>query len=534
MNFLHLGKVAGFFRFDVDYKKGLLFSFLLGFGLRMIPEVLAFPYPISWDAMHYAYFMKVGVVWRHWSSFFTSTWLLYAFLVPLQGLFGVNEFLLLKIVGPVLFGLNVAGVCWFAKNLLGWSSKWSLLAGGFFAVQLASLRISWEFLRNTLGLALLLFTLPFIKKLDSKRGFLCFVGFSLLTAFAHEYAAVTLLAISLTLVFSGLLIKKERKDREAARRLMFAVLPALLIFLVGLYLRMFPIPHEKVPLVGPKVVWAEDTVHQSYGKLFFLVNYIGMDTGLDIYPNYSYLALSVLALFAVLYLPYFYLVWKGFFRDSVLDRWTGLLLVGSLNCLVTPFFALDLWHRWMFMLVYPFTFYAVNGMKRLCGLGRRGVDSQKDSSRLGRKVLTIFLVTVLIGAVYLSVPVLMASIGFGSPSLFSIGRYFTTAPTVPYEDIDGVIQAMDWLNGNMKNGSVALLHNAFVAWAKLYLGSSHDVIGYKNDVNSALTLALQNGYNNIYFVGWSEGLVNWYGVYVPEHFVQLDAFERISVFEYTA
>jgi hypothetical protein len=470
--------------------------------------------------------MRTGIVWEHWSSFFTS-WLLYAFIFPIHNQFGVDSFLLLKVAGPILFGFNVCGVYWFARSLLSWGMKKSFLAGGLFSLQLASLRISSEFLKNTLGLGLLLFTLPLIKRLDSKRGFATFVLLSLLTVFAHEYAAVTLLVISLVLVLSGLLNREEKRIRFA-KKLIVAILPASIVFLAGIYLRIFPVSYAYPPAVGPNLVWVNDTTPQTYGALFFFVNYVGMNTGLDIYPNYLFLLLSVLALFSLLYLPYFYLVWKGFFRNEILDVWTGLLLVGSFGCLVTPFFALDLWHRWMFMLVYPFTFYAVKGAEILLSRISQGRTRLR---KIRNKVSVMVLATVSLGAIYLATPFLMVHVGFGIYSLYPTSRYFSSAPTVPYQDINGTIRAMQWLKDNMHNDSCAVLQNAFATWAKLYLKNSQNVIAYINDVDSAVNLALQNKYQNIYFVCWNKE-IGWYGTYVPENFIELQSYDRISVFEY--
>jgi hypothetical protein len=511
--------------------QALMGLFILGFIVRLIPEILAYPYPISWDMIHYAYFMRTGIVWEHWSSFFTSSWLLYAFIFPIHNQFGVDSFLLLKITGPILFGFNVCGVYWFARSLLNWGTKKSLLAGGFFSLQLASLRISSEFLKNTLGLGLLLFTLPLIKRLDSKRGFATFVLLSLLTVFAHEYAAVTLLVISLVLVLSGLLNREEKRIRFA-KKLIVAILPASIVFLAGIYLRMFPVSYAYPPAVGPNLVWVNDTTPQTYGALFFFVNYVGMNTGLDIYPNYLFLVLSVLALFALLYLPYIYLVWKGFFRNEILDVWTGLLLVGSFGCLVTPFFALDLWHRWMFMLVYPFTFYAVKGAEILLSRMSQGKITLGKIRNFRNKVSVMVWATVLLGAIYLATPFLMVHVGFGIYSLYPTSRYFSSAPTVPYQDINGTIHAMQWLKDNMHNDSCAVLQNAFATWAKLYLNNSQNVIAYINDVDLAVDLALQKNYQNIYFVCWNKE-IGWYGTYVPKNFDdELQRFGRISVFEY--
>jgi hypothetical protein len=508
--------------------QALMGLFILGFIVRLIPEILAYPYPISWDMVHYAYFMKTGIIWEHWSTFFTSPWLLYALIFPIHNQFGVDSFLLLKITGPILFGFNTCGVYWFAKSLLNWETKKSFLAGGLFSIQLASLRISSEFLKNTLGLGLLLFTLPLIKRLNSKRGFATFVLLSLLTVFAHEYAAVTLLAISLVLVLSGLLNREEKRIRFA-KKLIVAILPASMIFLAGVYLRMFPVSYAYSPAVGPNLVWVNDTTLQNYGPLFFFVNYLGMNTGLDIYPNYLFLVLSVLALFALLYLPYFYLVWKGFFRNEIIDVWTGLLIVGSFGCLITPFFALDLWHRWMFMLAYPFTFYAVNGTENLLS---RISQCKTTLGKIRNKVSVMVSATVLLAVIYLATPFLMVHAGFGIYSLYPTSRYFSSAPTVPYQDIDGTISAMQWLKDNMHNDSCAVLQNAFATWAKLYLKNSQNVIAYINDVDLAVNLALQKNYQNIYFVCWNKE-IGWYGTYVPENFKEeLQSFDRISVFEY--
>ncbi|MGQ9625205.1 MAG: hypothetical protein ACUVT9_07555, partial [Candidatus Bathycorpusculaceae bacterium] len=172
-------KVKAPISLDLSEGKGLALLFFAGFVVRLVPEMLALSSPIGFDTVYYAAVMKDGVVWPHWTSFFTSSWLFHAISVSLYRIFGGDPFALLKVLAPLLFGLNVAGVFWFARKMLGWSTRMGLFAGVFFAFQLASLRISWDLLRNTLGLGLLLFALSFIKSVDSKKGFACFVLLSL-------------------------------------------------------------------------------------------------------------------------------------------------------------------------------------------------------------------------------------------------------------------------------------------------------------------------------------------------------------------
>lgn len=183
------------------------------------------------------------------------------------------------------------------------------------------------------------------------------------------------------------------------------------------------------------------------------------------------------------------------------------------------------------MLAYPFTFYAVNGVAILL----RQVSQKRLGSTMfagfRSKVSAMVLATVMLGAVFLATPFLMVNVGFGIYSLFPICRYFCSSPAVPYQDIDGTVEAVQWLADNMQDDAVAVLQNAFVTWAKLHLETAHNVIGYVNDVDLAVDLALQSGYEHTYFVCWNED-VGWYGVYVPEGFVEVQSFCRISVYEY--
>jgi hypothetical protein len=396
--------------------------FLFGFLVRLVPELLAGALPIGFDTVHYAVAMKSGVVWAHWSSFFTSSWLLYALTVPVYGLLQVDPFLLLKVVAPALFGLNVAGIYFFARRMLSWDLRMGVFAGVFFALQLASLRISWDLLRNMLGMGLLLFALAYVGEVDSRRGFAVFSVLSLLSVFAHEYAAVTLLVVVLGLVVWRLL---KRQLFSVSKRLLLGVLPALAVFVIGMGLRFFPVGY----VAETNVIEVGETVSVKAGGLFFLENYLAENSSAISYSGYWDLALSVSMLFAFLFLPYLFLVVKGFFRNSVLDFWTGLLLVGAFGCLLVPFAALQLWYRWMFMLVYPFTFYAVSGFRRLTGRFR-GDRLRFCSWFSNKKAVAMVLLTFALGIAYLVTPCLMILAKWSLPMSPSTSLYFSTSPTV--------------------------------------------------------------------------------------------------------
>jgi hypothetical protein len=505
-----------------DYKL-LGVCLTIGFLIRLVPEVLAFATPIGFDTIYYAQVMKAGVILPHWSSLFTSTWLLYAIIVPAYNLIQGDPFLTLKIVAPLLFGLNVAGVYWFSRKMLGWSPLMGLAAGVFFALQLASLRISWDLLRNTLGLGLLLFGLSYVKEVDSKRGFALFTGLSLLAVFAHEYAAVILLFTTGSLL-AWKLVKKQFS--QTYKKLALGLIPALSVFAVGIFLRINPIRYGS----PSNVVGAGDVVSGKSG-LFFLTNYLQVQNSVDYYSNYWMLALNVALLFTVLFVPYIYLVKKGYFKNSILTSWTALLLVGAFGCLVMPFFAFEYWHRWMFMLVYPFTFYAVYGLAKLVGNPFAAGKLRLSSLFSNRKASGMVLLTLCLGVAYLFTPITMTHANKSIPNMTGTFLYFSTDPAVPYQDEPNVVQAMNWINSNANQNTCVILQHHFLQYGNLYLNGPEKIVHYEVDVDQAVNKAAESGLSTVYFVWWNTP-IGWNEAPVPDGFVSVADFGRISVYSY--
>lgn len=503
-----------------DYKL-LGVCLTIGFLIRLIPEVLAYSTPIGFDTIYYAYVMKTGVILPHWSSFFTSTWLLYALIVPAYNLIQGDPFLILKITAPLLYGLNVAGIYWFSRKMLNWSPRLSLLAGVFFALQLASLRISWDLLRNTLGLGILLFALSYVKEVDTKRGFALFSGLSLLTVFAHEYASVILL-FTIGGLLTWKLVKKQISHKY--KMLTLALIPALLIFLVGVFLRINPVSYGS----QSNVISVGDTVSGTSG-LFFLTNYLQVQNLIDCYSNYWMLALNVALLFTVLFVPYIYLVKTGCFKNSILTPWTILLLIGAFGCLIVPFAALQYWHRWMFMLVYPFTFYAVYGLAKIA---RKSTINGRCLSTLfaNKKASGMILITLCLGVAYLLTPLTMRYANISVSNLTGTQVYFSTDPAVPYQDENSVSQAMIWCNQNLASNACIILQHHFFEYGQLYLNSSQTIMHYSLNVDSAVNKALKSGFQ-IYFIWWNQP-VGWGDFSLPENFTAVQDFGRISVYGY--
>jgi len=517
---------------SLTYQQGLIISFILGFGVRLIPEVLSYPCPIGFDTVYYAARISSGVIWYHWTSVF-SMWLLEAILIAVQQIIGTNPFLLLKLTAPLLYALNVCGVYYFSRKALCWSVSKALTAAFFFTFQLTALRLSWDLYRNMLGAALLLFTLPLVQDIKTKKKFALFALLSVFIVFAHQLVSIVLFTVILSLFMSNLL----KDERTRSFKILVAALPAFIILVMSLSFPLLEVEKKFIDTYQPP---------SRPGGIPFMVNYLNVSDTLQHYVTYWDVAASVFSLFSVLYLLCLPLVLVGFFRDKVLDSWTLLLLVASFDTLITPFFALDYWNRWMFMLVYPFAFYAVNGVEKVLESGGKCVSSNLKwmgwvkVSR--RTTFGILFVTVILGSLFIAVPPFFDRFGvFFIPVANSFIPSTMLYNTVPLRDVKGTVNAIEWLNEHMDNVSSVLVHYAFLQWTNLYLNEKHVIVYYVNDVGKALTVALERGFDPVFLIWWNENYLTWqdetfgwYGLTMPKYFIYVFSSDRISVYQYTS
>jgi len=495
----------------------------------MIPELLSYPCPIGFDTIYYAWRIKEGIMWTHWSGVFGS-WLLYGMLIPPHGLLSADPFLLLKLTMPLLFGLNSGGVYYVATNVFDWSTRKSLFAAGLFSFQVAALGISWHFYRNMLGLGLLLFTLPWIAKKELKlRSLVQFSVLSILVTLSHEYSAVLLFACVLGIVVSN--FRSQPRTLRQALRILASVSSVAVVFIGTVYFRAYPLA-----VAEPEAISALHMRGHYSGPLFFATNYLEVLDTVQYYPTYFDLFASVTTLFLVLYGALLPVAIVGFFRNKVSDLWASIACIGAFGCLVTPFCALDYWNRWMFMLVFPLTYYAANGFVKILQSSKAVTLPIPRLGLLGiskRTAKGLVLMSVVSGFVFMTSPMFYGVSGvFGIPTTVVYLPTTMLCNTVPLNDVDSVIEALQWVNTTMNHNSCFLAHDAFYHWAKFSLDKSLPIVLFKDSISRAVDLAVQRGYTCFWLLWWSTN-IGWYDFDVPNCFTRVFRAGRISVFEYT-
>jgi len=241
----------------------------------------------------------------------------------------------------------------------------------------------------------------------------------------------------------------------------------------------------------------------------------------------------VFSLFLLLYVVLLPLIAVGHFKDRIFGSWMFLLLVGSFGCLIVPFSGLLLWNRWMLMLVFPFTFFAVEGLWKVAKCGEAfSVSRFFGWFKLPRKVgIGLSMLSVVIGGLFMAWPLVDGKYGvIGVEGTFRYVPSTMQSSSVPVRDTEGVIEAFEWLNEHMTSDSSVLVHDVFQFWSQLYLDESHAAVFFDNDLEKASQFALENGFTAAYLVWWKED-IGWYNLRLSNDCVSVFEFGRISVYQ---
>jgi hypothetical protein len=505
----------------LGHHKVIILAFVVGFIIRLVPELLSFPHPIGWDTIYYASRMSSAHIFTVGSDIVNS-WLVYGILVTVSNLTKLDPFIILKIFAPIIFGGTCTAIYFVSWKRLKWSPTKSILTSTIFSLQLASLAISWQFLRNTLGIMILLFTLPYLKNNITKKQTINLTILAIFTVWSHELAMASLFFIVFVM-----LIRSKLKKQKTPKRLFIAILPALLLFTGNLfYISPFASP------INPNLTRVDDSNWAHPAGLFFITDYLNTKTPIENYTSYTNLASNVTTLFLILYALTLPLTIIGYFKDNTLTIWTILLLIGGLSCLIIPFFAIFLWARWILLLTYPFTFYTTNGLWKIT----KEIPSNKillnlQKFKLTKTIcITLLVTSTILASLFMACPLNQNNEGlieWGGSAKYVPSTMQTTS--IPLRDIEATKKAYQWLNNNMNNNSALLAHDTFDTWTMLYLKPNHKGYLFDFNIQQAAKRATTDGYQTIYFVWWNQ-TVEGQQLHPQDNWTKIQQFNRITIY----
>lgn len=471
-----------------------LLAFLIPLAVRAVPEIFMGSYIVGFDTVGYYIpnvltWMREGV--NFW-KFLATAPLFYSILMGLKSL-GIPLTLTLKIMPPILHGFLALVIYFYASSVLAWSYKKCLFVALLSTLYFVALRVSWDMLRNEFGLVLLFVTLILLQKDGGRWKHCALLSISMsFVVLAHQLVAVIMFAVAAATIVHMLFTKRHAE----ARSLAVTSVPATLLFLLIVYANYMTSSRFVVVSSFPRME------SEGWFALFGFASYPDMAVNTLGFVLYCFLPLLPFALMGARRL-----------NNIQIKSWFLWSLVAICSPIIIPNAFLLGGYRWTLMLVFPMSFYAAEALV-----------SFKSNTR---KLFVTFILLVL-------------TTGFVILPFDRAFPYYTLFPyyvpssmlqnTVPLGDCEDTVNALQWLKSNMHDGTRLLTHVAFRGWAFLVL-DMEQVVSYGYDDPEEVALeALQDGYNPVYLIWWTDG-DGWHGQpTVPSSFREVYKSGRIAVF----
>jgi hypothetical protein len=255
----------------------------------------------------------------------------------------------------------------------------------------------------------------------------------------------------------------------------------------------------------------------------YSVDYAGGFESLAV-TSHPELIFNTLGFLAICYLPLVPLLifsLRNSKSNIQLKAWMLWIFIPLLIVIISPttfFLGGVLPYRWILLLTYPLSFYAVEGLFAIKWNWHK----------------TVYKITI-------GVIIMILSIGFlvlpNSGALDYFGSYPTYIPksmlqnTVQLSDCQDTANALLWAQNNMPNDGYMLVHQAFYGWATLSFNNSRLIpYFFGSPTDEVNKLQQENNSNPLYLIWWVNG-TGWYGQSsVPATFKEIFQSGNIAIY----
>lgn len=430
--------------FSSDWFLAILI-FVVAVVLRSIPEFKAGIWAIGYDTSN-TYSAEIASYSGSLLNYIKTANILYFLFLPLKVL-GVSPDMIMKIIGPFIYGVLGISFFVFGRMFLKFSQKKSFVLVILTILQLATLRISWDLYRNELGLVFMFLGLACLPVLKKKRYTLIFAILSGLVALSNQLVTVLFIVILISYLIY-LAFKKDWEDFLSV---------SMSLVIIGI---LFTIVINS----SGQVLYNNHVFFTSEKNYFWRYFYQYNQT-----IPYGLLKEVISNLFWLLYL---YLIPAAIIgvvilrRHIILSVMTLFLLFGSFSSLIFFGNGLFVWERWLIMFVFPLVIYAVEGTCFIGGLLSRPGDWAKKMPGFSIILASIFWIFVFGFFLNRSWPFLTAKYSEAKPPLANdeMNSYFPRTMVhnaVGLEHAQDTVNVVQWLNKQAPENSVILVDNRY-------------------------------------------------------------------------
>ena len=412
-----------------NQKYSYLIVFSVAVILRLVPEILASPYPIGYDVINY-YLPILKNFDDHWTSVSNQFPLYIVLLYGINSIFHIDPSIVITASAVMIFGSFSLVICSIARNIFHLNNFQSIFLTLFVIFQVSVLRTSWDLHKDMLALTITLYCLSYLGTISnvSKRIMLTILPLSIISVLSDRM--IGFLLTSVLIVYS--IVKRER---------MIAILAAItsIIFAV-VFFNSIDIIRNNI-LLGSG---ANDALQQSYnslnlGVLFLVMCGILLPTGVI-----------------------------GFMKakNVILKIPLIISLVGSFTWIIYPNTSALLPDRWIIIFSIFLSIFSGYGFATLIESKRIALSHKKLNN-----YLVILIPFLFLGSVFATSPNGSYLNFYG---LFHEYVHYYDPMTMQYNSISipeshSLVSLIDWMNNNTSSGSIIVGSKHLRGWMELGL-----------------------------------------------------------------
>lgn len=408
------------------------FSYLIVFSvaviLRLIPEILALPYPIGYDVINY-YLPVMENFDGYWPTISNQFPFYVSLLYAISEVFHVDPRLIISSSIVLVFGLFSLVIFSIGRNLLHLNNLQSIFLSVFVIFQLSVLRTSWDLHKDMLAITLTFFCLLCVSRIPhlSKRIVAVIVPLSIISVLADRMIG---LLLSLSLIVSSF-VKRDR------------LLTYLVIFIIVVYGISLVANFDTIS-TNLNLVDSKGKINEIYNPvnliiLFLVMNAILLPSGL------VGLVKSKLIIFKI---PFF------------------ISLVGSFLWIMFPHTSTFLPDRWIVIFSIFLSLFAGYGFITL--IENRNIVI---SNRKLNNYLVILIPFVFLGSAFAAGPnnSYLNVYGIFHPYISHYGPLTMQYNSISLPESRSLLSVIDWINNNTPDGSLVIGSKHLRGWFELEL-----------------------------------------------------------------
>ena len=444
---------------DLKVIKSLLFFFVLGCFIRIIPDLIAYPYPIGYDIINYYIPLadKLNTIFQN-DSFQFYPYLLYTF----KSFIPLNPQGLMLSLASITYGLFSVSIYLLLKGL---NLKPALFMTVFILFQISALRTTWDLQKDILALSFTFLIIYLILE-DRKAYFFTIriIHFGIIISlviltFLTDNMIAFLLIISLLIYFA---IKQDIKYIISLTIIIISIMSFLVV--------------------------VDNTKNDS---LINSINHI-LTGNIKANENYTPLNLGILFIMMnILSLPLFIYGLK-YLYELLLYIPLSMALLGSFTWIVLPYSAILLPDRWIIISGIFMSIFSSYGLIKL-------FSNYEDKPNY-KILLPIMSFYIIIGLFYMILPYEYAFPIYG---IFTEYTHFFVPSTMQFNSIDIVDNrdlsiAIDWLNNHTNPKSIIYGDSYLSGWMKMLLKDKRIFqYNYTKSTGNGIHITLANKIDSI-------------------------------------